>query len=219
MTVKADGHINSPPNYTKRIIGAFVGQLMLVMALFVWSDFLPSWINRLIVATVFLLPLLAYLTVLARTSTRQAWRNLLMDSGVFAVSAGRALGRLFHPDTAMKLARFMASLKPVPNTVDEWITFCVLPFKTCIVATFPIIWIFEKLVSYSHYYRPYGRTFGLSFEIIFEGYLFSLLALLLGAMLQAIFCHTGRATTTLRFFLLGLVLLFVLTFIPGLASF
>jgi hypothetical protein len=99
----------------------------------------------------------------------------------------------------------------MPATVDEWITCCVLPFKTCIVATFPMIWTFEKIVSH---FQPYSRVFWPSFELIFQCYLISLLALLFGALLQAIFCRAGRTTTTLRFFLLGFVLLFVSMFMP-----
>ena len=188
----------------------FVGQMLLVVVLFVWSDFFPSWFNRVIVTSViFVLPL-AYLTVLARPAMRQAWHALLLDSWTLMASAAVAFARLFRPATVMKLRRLVTSLKPMPATIDELITFCVLPFKTCVVATFPMIWIFEKIISHTAYYRPYGRTFGLSYELLFECFLISLLALLLGALLQGIFCRAGRATTTLRFFLAGLVLLFVL---------
>jgi hypothetical protein len=155
----------------------------------------------------------AYLTVLARPSMRQAWRDLLLDSWALIVSAIVAFVRLFRPATVMKLVRLVISLKPMPATVDEWITCCVLPFKTCIVATFPMIWAFEKIVSH---FQSYSRVFWPSFELIFQCYLISLLALLFGALLQAIFCRAGRATTTLRFFLLGFVLLFFSTFMPRL---
>ena len=134
---------------------------------------------------------------------RQAWRDVLLDSWTLFVSAGTAFVRLFRPATVMKLVRFVVSLKPMPTTADEWITCCVLPFKTCIVATFPMIWAFEKIHSH---FQPYDRVFWPSFELIFQCYQISLLALLFGAFLQAIFCCAGRATTTLRFLLLGLVL-------------
>lgn len=192
----------------------FVGQMLLVVALFVWSDLFPSWLNRILVVSVILLPPLVYLTALARPSMRHAWRDLLLDSWVTIVFVVKEFARLFRPATVMKLVRFVVSLKPMPATADEWITCCVLPFKTCIVATFPMIWIFEKIVAHSPYFRPYGRVFGLSYNLIFECYLASLLALLLGALLQAIFCHAERATTTLRFFLLGFVLLFISSLIP-----
>ena len=201
------------------MLWVFVGQMLLVVALFVWNDFFPSWLNQAIVVSVILLSPLAYLAVLAHPSMRQAWRNLLRDSWLLIVSVASAFIRLFHPATVIKLMRFIVSLKPMPATVDEWITCCVLPFKTCIVVAFPMIYIFEKIVSHSPYFRPYGRTFGLSFDLIFESYSISLLALLLGALLQAIFCRTGRATTTLRFFLLGLVLPFVVSLIPRAISF
>jgi hypothetical protein len=208
--VSTDNQANKLPNFTRRLLLVFVGQMLLVVVLFVWSDFFPSWLNRVIAASVIIFPPLAYLTVLARPAMRKAWRDLLLDSLALIFSAAGATARQFRPATVMKLVRLVTSLKPMPATVDEWITFCVLPFKTCIVATFPMIWIFEKIISHTAYYRPYGRTFGLSFELLFECYLISLLALLLGALLQGIFCRAGRATTTLRFFLAGLVLLFVL---------
>jgi len=190
------------------MLWVFVGQMLLVVALFVWSDFLPSWLNQAIVVSVILISPLAYLTVLAKPVMRHAWRETLRDTLSLIISIIRAFGRLFLPGTFMKLVRFIASLKPVPTTIDGWITLCVLPFKTCIVATFPVVWIFEKILSYTSYYRPYGRVFGLSYDLIFQFYLISLLALLFGAVIQGIFCRTGRATVTLRFFLLGLVLFF-----------
>jgi hypothetical protein len=36
--VKPDGQVNTPPNYTRRMIGVFAGQVMLIAAWFVWSD-------------------------------------------------------------------------------------------------------------------------------------------------------------------------------------
>ena len=193
------------------MLWVLVGQLTLMVALFVWNDCFPSWVNRIIMAVVILIPPMAYLTVLAQRSVRQEWRNLLRDCYVFALTIPPAVVRLFSLATVKRLAAFVMSLKPMPNTVDEWITCCVLPFKTCIVATFPLIWAFEKIVSH---FRPYDRTSSPSFELIFQCYLISLLALLFGALLQAIFCRPGRATTTLRYFLLGIVLLFVSMFIP-----
>jgi hypothetical protein len=192
------------------MLWVFVGQMLLVTVLFVWNDFFPAWLNRFIVVSVILVSPLAYLAVFIHPSMRQAWRDLLRDSWALIISAVAAFARLFRPATAMKLARLVTSLKPTPDTLDEWITFCVLPFKTSVVATFPMIWVFEKIISHTAYYRPYGRTFGLSYELLFESYLISLLALFFGAIIQGIFCRAGRAESTLRFFLAGLVLLFVL---------
>jgi hypothetical protein len=190
------------------MLWVFVSQMLLVVALFVWNDFFPPWLNQVIVVSVILLSPLAYLTVLAKPVMRHAWRETLRDTWSLIISITRACGRLFLPSTFMKLVRFIASLEPVPTTIDGWITLCVLPFKTCVAATFPVVWIFEKVLSYTSYYRPYGRVFGLSYDLIFQFYLISLLALLFGAVIQGIFCHTGRATVTLRFFLLGLALIF-----------
>jgi hypothetical protein len=216
FNVNTDKQANKLPNFTRRMLLGLVGQMMLLAALFEWSNFFPSWLNRVIVASVILVPPLAYLTVLARPAIRQAWRDLLLDSWALIVTAAVAFARLLRPATVMKLGRLVTSLKPMPATVDEWITLCVLPFKTFIVATFPMIWIFEKIVAHTPYFRPYGRVFGLSYDLIFESYLISLLALLFGAILQGIFCRAGRATTTLRFFFLGFVLLFFTMFMPRL---
>ncbi len=162
-------------------------------------------------AMVILFPLMAYLTVLAQPSVRQAWRSLLRDCYLFAVSIPPAIARLFSFATVMKLVQIVTSLKPFPETKDDWIALVLLPFKTCIVVTFPMIWVFGKIISYFHLY---GRTFWLSYELIIQCYLISLLALLVGALLQSIFCRAGRATTTLGFFLLGFVLPLIQPLIP-----
>ena len=210
--MNTDKQVNGLPNFTRRMLWVFLAQMLLVAVLFVWNEFFPAWLNQVIVtSSIFFVPL-AYLTVLTRPSLRQAWRNVLADSWALLVSMVVAFFRLFSPATAMKLVRCVTSLKPVPTTVDEWVTLCVLLFKICIVATIPMIWIFEKIVSHSTHFRSYGRTSGLSYELLLQCYLISLLALLLGAMVQGVFCRTGRATTTLRFFLLGVVLLFL--FVP-----
>jgi len=209
--VNTDKQANKLPNFTRRMLLVFVGQMMLVVVLFVWNDFFPSWLNQVIVVSVILFPPLAYLTLLAKPPVRHAWRDLLLDTWALIVSAVLTFVRLFHPATVMKLGRLVVSLKPLPATADEWITCCLLPFKTCVVATFPMIWTFGKIISHFH---PHGRSFSPSFEPVFQCFLISLLALLLGALLQAIFCRAGRATTTLRFFLLGLVLLFFSASMP-----
>lgn len=197
------------PNYSRRVMWACVVQVLLVFALFTWSNLFPAWLNRVIVISVIPFPLLAYLTAFTQPSIRRAWLNMLRESRTGIVYVIRAVSRLIHPATVVKIARYVASLRPMPVTVDEWITLCVLPFKTCIVATFPLIWAFEKVLSHTAYFRPYGRTFGLSYESVFECYLVSLLGLLLGALVQRVFCQAGRATKTLRFFLLGLILIFL----------
>ncbi len=196
------------------MLWVFVGQMLLVVALFMWSDFLPSWLNQAIIVSVILVSPLAYLTVLTKPAMRAAWRETLRDTWALNISIIRACGRLFLPSTFMKFMRFIASLKPVPTTIDGWITVCVLPFKTCIVATFPMIWIFEKFISNFSHFRPYGRTLGLSYEPLVECFLISLLGLLIGAFLQALFCRAGRATVTLRFFLFGIILICVSLIFP-----
>ncbi len=174
---------------------------------FFWSDFFPARLCQTMTLWALFFSPLVYLAVLAKPIMRIAWRELLRDTLLFIFSIVRAFGRLFMPGTFMKLVRFVASLKKAPTTFDEWITLCVLPFKTCVIVTFPMIWMFEKVISLFHHSRPYFLQDG---QIILELYLFSLLALLCGALIQAIFCSRGGATNTLRVFLLGLVVLFVM---------
>jgi hypothetical protein len=204
--VNTDKQANKLPNFTRRMLWVFVGQMMLMVALFVWNDCFPSWVNRIIMATVILFPLMVYLTVLAEPSVRQAWRSLLRDCYLFAVSIPPAIARLFSFATVVKLAQIVASLKPFPETKDDWIALILLPFKTCIVVTFPMIWVFGKIISY---FQLYGRASWPSYELIFQCYLISLLALLVGALFQSIFCRAGRATTTSLFFFVGFALLLI----------
>ena len=193
------------------MLWVLVGQLTLMVALFAWNDCFPSWANRMIMALVILIPPIAYLTVLAQPSVRQAWRSLLRDCYLSAVTIPPAVVHLFSLATVKRVVILVMSLKPMPNTVDEWITCCVLPFKTCVVATIPMILVFAKISSR---FRLYNSANSPSFELIFQFYLISMSALLFGALLQAIFCRPGRATTTLRYFLLGIVLLFIPMFMP-----
>jgi hypothetical protein len=189
--MKADGETHFPPNYTRRMIWVFAGQLILVVALLSWNDIFPIWLNWGIGVSVVLFPPMAYLTVLVRPSVRHAWHDLLSDSWLLIGSITRAFFRLFRPSSLMKLARFVASLKPMPDTADGWVTLCVLPFKTCVVATFPLIWVAAKIVSHRAYHHPFGRTVELPVNLLLECYLFSLLGLLLGALLQTIFAGQG----------------------------
>ena len=154
---------------------------------------------------------MAYLSLLAKPSFRQAWRWVFQEFYRFALSIPSAFKYWFSFRTVARLVRLVLSLKTFPESMDGWIALCLLPFKTCVVATFPIIWAFEKINSF---FQPYGKTSWPSFELVFQCYLISLLALLLGALVQAIFCRAGRATTTLRFFTLGFVLLFVSALMP-----
>jgi hypothetical protein len=181
---------------------------------FFWSDFFPARFCQIIVLWVLFFSPVVYLAVLAKPIMRVAWRELLRDTLLFVFSAVRAFSRLFLPSTFIKLVKFIASLKPAPTTFDEWIALCVLPFKTCVIVTFPMIWIFQKIMSHSSSFRPYGRACGISYELLAGCFLFSLLGLLLGALLQAIFCRTGRSTVTLRFFLLGVIFIFVSMIFP-----
>jgi hypothetical protein len=216
--VNQDKSANRLPNYTRRIFWVFVGQMLLTFACFscafFWSDFFPARLCQIMTLWALFFSPVVYLAVLAKPILHIAWRELLRDTLLFIFSAVRAFGRLFLPSTFMKLVRLVASLKPAPTTFDEWITLCVLPFKTCVIITFPMIWIFQKIMSHSSYFRPYGRAYGISYELLAECFLFSLLGLLLGALLQAIFCRSGRATVTLRFFLLGVIFIFVSMIFP-----
>ena len=208
------------PNFTRRMLWVVAGQMLLVVALLVWSEVFPRWLNELIVVSAVVVPPLAYLTVFTRPAMRQAWRNLLLDSWASVVFLVVGFVRLFRPAIIIKLFRYVATMKKMPDTLDEWITFCILPFKTCIVAMFPVIWASKQFITHI-LGRPTHYSEGLEW-LVAQCLVISFLALLLGAGVQAILCRAGRATTTLRFALLGfgflLILFFLSVLLPGKAD-
>ena len=208
--MNTDKQANKFPNFTRRIFWVFVGQAVVTACLFTFFWSFPTWFNWVIAAIAILFTPLAYLVLLKQPPVRAAWLYLFKDCIRFLAVITPEIIHLFSRQSVKQMVRAVIFLKKFPDTLDEWITFCVLPFKTCIIVTFPMIWIFEKIASFTSYYRPYGRTSGLSYELMFQCYLISLVALLFGALVQGVFCRAGRATTTLRFFLLGLILLIFL---------
>jgi hypothetical protein len=206
-SMKPDGQSNTPPNYTRRMLWVFVGQLMLIAAFFIWNDSIPSLINRIIAAAAIIFPVIAYLTLFAQPSVRQAWRWVFREFYRFALSIPSVLKYWFSFKTVVRLARLVRSMKTFPKSLDGWLAFCLLPFKTYIVVTIPFIYISLKIYALFH---PLRRETLESGDIFLEGYLISFLVLLLGALLQALICRAGRATQTLGIFLLGIIYFFVL---------
>ena len=189
------------------MLWVFVGQLILIAAWFLWNEAIPSWINYVIAATVIIFPVIAYSTLLAQPSVRQAWRWLLREFYLFALLIPPALKHWFSFRTVVSLVRLVRSLKTFPESLDGWIALCLLPFKTYIMVTIPIIFISLKICAR---FYPLRRGTLESGGIFLEGYLLSFLVLLIGALLQALICRAGRATQTLGIFLLGIIYFFVL---------
>jgi hypothetical protein len=189
------------------MLWVLVGQLILMVALFVWYDCFPSWVNRIIMAAVILIPPMAYLTVLAQPSVRQSWRWLFRELCLFALLIPPAVKQLFSFRTIANLAHLVRSMKPYPESLDGWIALCLFPFKTYIVVTIPYIYISLKIYALFHPLSPGTLESG---GVFLEGYLLSFLVLLLGALVQALICRAGRATQTLGIFLLGIIYFFVL---------
>ncbi|HEY4415035.1 MAG TPA: hypothetical protein VGO57_05020 [Verrucomicrobiae bacterium] len=208
------GHADKLPNYTRQMLWVFFTQMLLLVAVFIGRDFFPSWLSRIIMVMAILFPPITYLYTFTRAPIRRAWHDLLRSFWKLFISMLRAIARCFHPATIKQLFRLVTSLQTAPTTADEWITFGVLPFKTCVVITFPLIWLFNTIISHSSNFPYYSRAGGLSYQFLYECYFISLLGLLIGALLQSLFCPAGRVTVTLRFFLLGLILLFGATLFP-----
>ena len=96
---------------------------------------------RLFAAIAILFTPLAYLVLLKQPPVRAAWLYLFKDFVRFLAVITPAIIHLFSYQSVKQMVRAVISLKKFPDTLDEWITFCVLPFKTCIIVTFPMIWI------------------------------------------------------------------------------
>jgi len=94
-------------------------------------------------------------------------------------------------------------MKIAPQTKDEWIGFCLLPAKVFYLAFF-----FIGFLASSRYSFEFRSPIC---EAILKPCLFlSGPFLLLGALVQAIFCKRGSASRTLLFLLAGYAFLFLM---------
>jgi hypothetical protein len=94
-----------------------------------------------------------------------------------------------------------------PKTRDEWIALPLFPFKAWVVVAFPFYLAVHEYAAAQHV--RYG-TGGLG-EAVIGGYMFSIIVLLLGALIQSIICSRGAATRTVLYAVASIIL--VLLFI------
>jgi len=186
------------------MLWVFVGQTSLIICLFVWGEDLPPWIDRVIVVAVFGLPLVAYLTVLAQPSVRDNWGSFLRGLYQGVISIPSIVKSFFTFTTITSLVRFVISMKTFPETRDGWIALPLFPFKAYVVLAFPFVYICLKLRAAFHPIALQSSEVG---GVIILGYVYSITVLLVGALIQALVCRSGRATNTICFILYGIGLI------------
>ena len=61
--------------YTKRMVQALMGAMILIVSLFAFGDGFPSWLLKVMIATAFLLPVGPYFTIVVQPG------SILVDQG------------------------------------------------------------------------------------------------------------------------------------------
>jgi len=92
----------------------------------------------------------------------------------------------------------------LPKTRDKWIALPLVPFKVWAVVAIPFYLLFHAY-SVSQHVR-YGT--GELAEVVLCGYIFSVIVLLFGALVQSIICTRGEATRTIMYAVAGIILVF-----------
>jgi hypothetical protein len=93
----------------------------------------------------------------------------------------------------------------LPKTRDEWIALPLFPFKAWVVIAFPLYLCFHSYAVAEHV--RYGT--GAMGVAVIAGYMWSVVVLLLGALIQSIVCKCGAATRTVIYAIASIGLLFV----------
>ena len=99
-------------------------------------------------------------------------------------------------------------MRIVPKTLDDWIGLTILPFKTFVILgfmLFVLLLIFDRSLLFPRHGVGAYMGYALGF-----GYLICVPCLLLGALIQSLFCERGAATSTLVFFTLAFLFLLML---------
>jgi len=90
-----------------------------------------------------------------------------------------------------------------PKSRDEWISLPLFPFKAWVVAAWPLYLLFSACVTGSrHDIQLVGNC-------AIAGYFYSVPVLLLGALIQSIFCRRGLAARTALYAVSSIILIFV----------
>ncbi len=187
----------------------FIGQLMLIAILFAFVDYLPSWILRMLVLAAAILPLVAYLTIIVQPPVYHAWQSLLRSLYHAGVSFITTLWGWFSVKSVVRVCHLVRNLRTFPSTPDAWVALVLFPFKVFVLMAIPFLWGYCSLMRWveprSAYLRFREATFAIS-----GVYILCLGILLLGALVQALFCHRGRSTQTVCVFVVGFILMWML---------
>jgi hypothetical protein len=92
----------------------------------------------------------------------------------------------------------------LPKTRDGWIALPLFPFKAWVLLAFPFYLLWG---SYAHAQHVRYATGALG-DAVIAGYMLSVAVLLLGALVQSIFCSRGAATRTTLYALGSIILVF-----------
>src|SRR4051812_11408460 len=89
-----------------------------------------------------------------------------------------------------------------PKSRDEWIALPLFPFKAWIVTAWPLYLIFRACITDSRH------DIHLDGHCAIAGYFYSVPVLLLGALIQSIFCQRGMATQTALYAVGSIILVY-----------
>lgn len=186
------------------MVWVFIGQVLLIGCLLVFDAVIPPWLLGLMVATALLLPILAYLTILAQRQVWRAWLTTLRDTCDFVASCFATLLDCFRRRSIWRFWRFVRSLRRCPSTGDEWVKLSLFPFKLYVLMAVPFLWLSGLVAGLVEPgFADLDRT-QVTFAIS-AGYLLCLAVLLFGALVQALFSRRGRSSQTVFVFVVGVV--------------
>ncbi len=95
-----------------------------------------------------------------------------------------------------------------PKTSSEWLALPLFPFKAWVVTALPVYLLFG---IYSASQVPTSYNTGVVASAVVAGYVLSAAALLLGALVQSIFCERGTATRTAAYAAAGIILVWLMS--------
>jgi hypothetical protein len=194
---------------TRRMVWAFLGQLILIACLYVTGDFLAPGAIKIAVVIIILLPFLAFLTVIAQPAVYRAWGEALGELFEAAVASARAVRNWLRLATLIRLWHAILKLPAFPRTADGLFALVLFPCKVYVALAFPFLVLTSCALTVHEPRFAYGSSSDAK-TFLLEGYALSLVVLLLGALLQSLFSRRGRSTQTVLMFLLGLAFMWLM---------
>ena|ERR1035441_8491517 len=91
----------------------------------------------------------------------------------------------------------------LPKTRDEWVGLLLFPFKAWVLIGYPLYFMFRSYVA--QHGMDGTRTLG---QLVIGCYMLSVVALLIGALVQSIVCARGAATRTVMYVVGSVILVF-----------